>query len=360
MFGVMWNAQLRPQSPKLALLARLCALAAACICAAQIAGAQDTPLLSGGVGFFTSTNGGLTTYQPHIEPLIAAPLGNSLLFESRAILLESISQNGPGRTGYSDSHLASVLYMQGDYIASSHLTVVGGSFLLPFNTYNDRLSEIWIGDLQDGPLIAGLGTMGTGSGLGGMLSGNAFSNHKASLSYNGWFSARSGNFYFNSQRSAGLRASLYLPDSRLEIGFSYDRKLQNTHENFVGTHVWWEPKDTGLRLRSEYGHGEHAQGYWIQADYRTHAMGGPDNWIGRLEPVVRMQQSFRINSLGGDGVPGVNTTRTDFGLDYNLPHEVRILTSYSRQFAPNSNRNIWETGIVYRFLFPTWKGGGAH
>jgi len=43
-------------------------------------------------------------------------------------------------------------------------------------------------------------------------------------------------------------------------------------------------------------------------------------------------------------------------LDYNLPHNTRILTSYSRQFSSAGNENIWETGVVYRFLFPTWKG----
>jgi hypothetical protein len=52
----------------------------------------------------------------------------------------------------------------------------------------------------------------------------------------------------------------------------------------------------------------------------------------------------------------VNTQRADFGLDYNLPHNTRILTSYSRQYASTDNFNIWQTGIVYRFLFPAWKG----
>lgn len=356
MLAVMRNARLHT---RFALFARLAVFMAPILvgaCAVKVVAAQDVPLISGGVGFFTSSNAGSTSYQPHIEPLIAAPIGPSLLFESRAVILEEFSPKGGGQSGYNHMHFADLIYMQGDYLASKHLTVVGGSFLLPFNTYNDRLSEIWIEDLQDGPLIAGLGTMNSGTGIGGMLSGSAFSNNKASLSYNGWFSARSSNFYFNSERSSGGRASLYLPESRLELGFSYDRLLQNTHENFFGTHVWWEPKDTGLRLRSEYGHGQHAQGYWIEADYRTHAFGGPDNWIGRFQPVFRMQQTFRIDNHASDGVPGVNTQRADFGLNYNLPHEVRILTSYSRQFTAAKDVNIWETGIVYRFLFPTWKG----
>jgi len=71
--------------------------------------------------------------------------------------------------------------------------------------------------------------------------------------------------------------------------------------------------------------------------------------------VFRLQQSFRRDTNFSDTLPLVNTQRVDFALDYNLPHNTRILTSYSRQFS-SKNTNIWETGIVYRFLFPTWKG----
>lgn len=328
-------------------------LVLALIFAAQSGVGQDLPLLSGGVGFFTSTNGGNTNYQPHIEPLIAAPIGKSLLIESRGILFEEFSPKGNGQSGYSHSHFADLIYLQGDYLATSHLTVVAGSYLLPFNTYNDRLSPIWIGNFQDGPMIANIGTLNSGTGIGGMLSGSAASNSQYSISYNAWFSARSGNFYFNSKRSSGGRVSLYLPEKRLEIGTSYDRSLQQNQENFAGIHVWWEPKDTGFRFRSEYAHGAHAQGYWIEGDLRLDR--GSDTWLGRLEPVFRMQQTYRINNQGSDNVPGVNTQRADFAVDYNLPHNTRILTSYSRQFSPNGNVNIWETGIVYRYLFPTWK-----
>lgn len=334
----------------------VCAIVLAC--ATQYGTAQDVPLLSGGVGFFTNTAGGSTSYLPIMEPLIAAPLGNSVLVESRALLLESYFPKGGGQPGYDHVHFAGVTYLQGEYTGIPHMTVVGGSFLLPFLTYNDRLSPIWISNYADGPLLSGLGVMGSGNGVGGMVSGNAAANSKASLSYNAWFSARSGNYYFNSRRSAGGRASVYLPESGLEVGFSYDRQLQQTHENFFGTHVWWEPKDTGFRLRSEYGHGEHASGYWLEADYRTHAFGGPDNWIGRFEPLFRMQQIFRKDNRSSDGVPGVNTQEPDFGLDYNLPHNVRILTSYSREFSASGNANVWTTGIVYRYLFPAWKGKG--
>ena len=345
---------LRPSG--LARLIQLATLSLMALALAPSGAAQDTPLLSGGVGFFTATNAGQTSYSPTIQPLLAAPIGPHLLVESRAILSENFAPNGGDKPGYDHTHFVSLTYLQGDYFVSSHLTIVGGSFLIPFNTYNDRLSEIWIGNFQGGPLTASLGTEGTGTGTGGMLSGSAFSHRNYSVSYNAYFSSRVGNQYFASNRSTGGRSSLYIPDHRLEIGLSYNRVLQGTHENFYGGHLWWEPANSGFELRSEFARGHHAQGYWIETAYRTPAFGGFDSIIGRIEPVFRMNQSFRRDTMFSDSLPLVNTQRADFGLDYNLPHNTRILTSYSRQFASTGNSNIWQTGIVYRFLFPAWKG----
>ena len=81
-------------------MSRLARLAAATtFAAASFCGAQDIPLLSGGVGFFTDSNGGSTSYQPHIEPLIAAPIGKSLLVEGRGILPRGVfaQRRGPVR-----------------------------------------------------------------------------------------------------------------------------------------------------------------------------------------------------------------------------------------------------------------------
>lgn len=318
--------------------------------------AQDTPLISGGAGFFSKTAGGNTSFLPILEPLAAVPLGNHLLVETRAAIVESISPKGNGQSGYDHSFSAALTYLQADYLATEHLTIIGGSFLTPFGTYNERLSPLWINNLQDGPLIAPLGTMSTGTSLGGQLRGSAVSKARYSIDYAAYFSASSDNQQFNARRSTGGRVDLYLPEQRLEVGFSYGRLLQGTHENFYGTHVWWEPKDTAFRLRSEYAHGQHAQGYWVEADYRSTSFGGLDSWVGRIEPVFRMQQTFRIDSLASDGLPATNTQLADFGLNYNLPHNVRILTSYSRQFSAAGDENIWETGITYRLLFPAWKG----
>jgi hypothetical protein len=322
-------------------------MATSCICA------QETPLISGGAGSFTSTNGGNTAYLPIIEPLLVAPLGRRVLIESRAVLLERFS---PGQAGYDHTHFVGLTYLRGDYTASRHFTIAGGEYLIPFNTYNERLSPLWIGNFQDGPLIAPLGVFSSGSGLGGMVRGNAIARDKYSIDYAYFYSTRSSSEQFSASRGSGGRASIYLPEQRLEVGLSYDRLLQGTHENFYGAHVWWEPRATAFRLRSEFARGHHAQGYWIEADYRTRAFGGLDSVIGRIESVFRIQQTFRRDTVVSDGLPPVGTQRADFGLDYNLPHNTRILTSYARQFSSAGNRNVWETGIVYRFLFPAWKG----
>jgi len=325
------------------------------LCVVQHGTAQDIPLISGGLGFFTTTNGGNTNYQPYIKPVLAAPLGKYVLVESRATVTDTFFPKP--HVGYSRAPVFKAMdYLQADVFAGPHLTIVGGEFLTPFGTYNERLTQIWIENFGDLPLIYGIGTMNTGSGVGGMVRGSALSNDHLSVSYAAYYSANSTNSYFGAERSSGGQGQVYFPKSGLEVGASYGRSLAGTHENFEGGDLWWEPINSPFRFRSEYAHAPNSQGYWFETDYRLSHFGGAESPLGRLEPVFRMQQTFRERPDPNDGLPSVNTQNAEFGLDYHLPHEVRINTSYSRQFASTGNVNIWQTGIVYRFLFPTWKG----
>src|SRR5580698_2405626 len=194
--------------------------------------AQDVPLLSGGVGFLTNTNAGNTSYQTIAVPVLEAPIGQHLLVESRANILETFSPQGNGQR-YDHSTFLGLSYLQADYIATPHITVVGGYFLTPFGTYNERLSPIWISSFQDAPLIYGIGTMGTGVGTGGMLRGNAYSTEKVSVSYAAYFSAGSTNKEFQSSRSTGGQVSAFFPKTRLEVGASYGRLLESGKSNSV-------------------------------------------------------------------------------------------------------------------------------
>jgi len=344
--------------PYFAVLARVVMFVVAILAsafAANQAAAQDVPLISGGVGFFTDTKGGNTTYELYAKPELVAPLGQHVLAETRASIVDVFAPNPSG--GYMrDPVFKTIDYLQADVIACPHLTIVGGEFLTPFGTYNERLTQIWIENFQDPPLIYGAGNMNTGSSVGGMVRGSVVSTQKFSISYAAYYSGNSTSQYFGANRSSGGQGQIYFPAEGLEIGGSYGRSLYGTHENFEGMHLWWEPIGGPLRFRSEFAHTPHAQGYWFEAGYRLSQFGGFRSPLGRLEPLFRMQQSFRLAPGPRDGLPAVNTQRADFGLDYHFPHEVRINTSYSRQFASTGDINIWQTGIAYRFLFPTWKG----
>lgn len=329
-------------------------IVAACACFMP-ACAQNVPLISGGGGFITSTKGGNTTYLPVIAPLVAAPLGRHVLVESRATILESYFPRGGGQSGYKHDAFLGLSFLQADLLLSHHVTLVAGEFLTPFGTYNERLSPIWISNFEDAPLIYSLGTMNTGSSVGGMVRGSGYSSDRLNVSYAAFFSSASTNEQFDAQRSSGGQASIFLPHRGLEVGASFDRRLQDTRQNFNGVQVWWEPPDKHLRVRSEYARGAHAQGYWVETDYRLARFGGEDSIIGRFEPVFRMQQTFRSRPDTQDGLPAADTQRADFAFDYHLPHEVRVNTSYSREFSSTGNRNIWQTGVVYRFLIPTWR-----
>ncbi len=318
--------------------------------------AQNTPLISGAVGFLTTTNGGVTNYQPVLAPVAAVPLGEHLLVESRAYIEENYAPKNGNSGPYQGNFFAGLQYLQLDYIAAPRVTLTLGDFLTPFGTYNERLAPIWITNFQDAPLIYPIGTQ-HGSSVGAMLRGAAFSSSHVQLNYVGYFSVASSVNQFFGERAAGGQFFAYFPTKRLEIGTSFSRLLQGQQGNSTGVDVWWQPYRVPLAIRSGYAHGPHAQGYWVETAYRLSQWNGPDSWLGRLEPVFRMQQTFRDSPGQGDQLPAVNTQRADFGIDYHLPHEVRINTSYSRKFASSGNENIWETTLTYRFLFPAWKGG---
>jgi hypothetical protein len=314
--------------------------------------AQYTPLLSGGAGFFTSTNGGNTSYIPTVSPVLAMPLTERVLVEAKADLLESVFPR-PGK-GYDTQHFAGLSYLQADLQAAPQLTITAGYFYTPFNTFQERLSPIWISNFVNGPIISSVG-VGAGSSLGGMIRGNAFKSDSISISYAGYISALSTAEQFKSVRSGGGRVSLYSPPTGIEIGASFNSGLGKNGTHNSGVYLWWTPSDSRVRFRSEYAHAAHAQGYWFETSYEVTDLSKPQTVLSRLEPLFRFQQTFRNAADPSDGLPSRNTQQADFGLDYALPHQFRLKTSYSRQFSPGGNKNLWQTGVVYRFLLPAWR-----
>ena len=337
--SVMKRMRLCSPRPKLTRLGRIIVFVLTALCAEQYAVAQNAPLISGGVGFFTTTNGGKTSYEPRIDPVIAAPLGNHLLVESRATVLDSFSPDPKG--GYKRNPVFKTMdYLQADVLLGPHLTFVAGEFLTPFGTYNERLSQIWVANFQDTPLIYGVGTMNTGDGVGGMLRGSAVSTDNYSISYAAYYSANVNSNYFGAERSIGGQGAIYFPKKGLEVGASFGRSLAGTHENNVGGHLWWEPIGSPFRFRSEYAHAPHAGGYWFETDYRLSHFGGNDSVLGRLEPVFRMQQTFRDRPDSTNFLPTNNQQEPEFGLDYYL-HPLKCA------LTPATNARVIEPQCQY-------------
>lgn len=318
-----------------------------------VAHAQYMPEISGAVGMLHNNNYGSQFFQPVIAPTIAAPMGRHVLaearFDFRGLLIQD-RKTGP----YKGSFFKSTQYLQLDIVAAPRVTFVIGRYLTPFNTYNERLSAIWIQNLQDFPLIFQIGTRTTGSSDGVMVRTIPLATKAVQVNALGYFSVRSNVDQFKAARAAGTRVDLVFPEKRLEVGMSYSRFLQSTHYRAYGAHLYWLPWRSPLQLRSEYAHGQYSKGYWIEAAYRLSQWKGPNSFIGRIEPVFRMQQTFRMKS-GPDSLPAAGTQQADFGLDFRLPHEVRINSSYSRRFTSKGNGNIWATSLTYRFVLPVWK-----
>jgi hypothetical protein len=314
----------------------------------------SVPVISGAVGLFSEDNNGSKSLEPLIVPVITAPLGDHLLVEARGEVGGFIFH---GNTGpYQEFSFHSLDYAQVDIVATHWLTIVAGRFLTPFGIYNERLSPVWIHNLQDTPLILPIGTRTSSSSLGGMVRGVFTPSSNVEVNYTAYFSASDNSLYWGAGRTAGGRVGIFLPKQRMEVGMSYQRFLQDQRYNSFGAHFSWQPYSVPLDVKAEFAHSAAGYGYWAEAAYRLSRFHGADSLIGRLQPVFRMQQFARLEQIPGDTLPAISTQQADFGFDYFLPHQIRIAGSYSRQFSNQGDANIWDIGITYRFMFPMWPG----
>jgi hypothetical protein len=318
---------------------------------------SDVPVITGGVQYESTTSAGVTTMQPVIEPVVLIPIGDHWLIESRATFDEFIFREDGTSGPYHALTFSTVDYLQLDYIANRHLTITVGRFLTPFGIFNERLYPVWLRNFQNVPIIFPIGNLTTASSDGAMLRGLLVSQKNLELNYTAYFSTLSTTNKFQAGRAAGGRVGVFLPQARLEVGMSYQKLLEDQRQNSVGVHFSWLPNSVPLDVKAEYAHSRNGQGYWAEAGYRLSQFRGEDSWLGRLQPIGRVQQFERGTVSPIDGLPAANTREVDFGLNYYLPHTVRLNTSYGRQFSPVGNFNIWTFEVTYRFLFPLIPGG---
>ena len=312
------------------------------------------PLISGGAGYVYNENGGVPTLEPQINPVLLVPFGRHLLLESRVDFTGFFQREDQTSGPYKGKVFTTVEYAQLDWLANSHVTAVGGRYLLPFGLYNERLEPIWIRNLQDPPLTATIGTRTTGAGVGLMLRGVAVQTQAFTAQYSAYFSALSNIYQFDSARTAGGDGSVFFPHERLEIGLSGQRFLQDRHINNGAVYLSWQPAGTPLDVKTEYDSSYYGRGYWLEGAYRLDNTFFP-TFLRKLQPVARVQEVFPKNG-GGNGLPSIQTERFDFGLNYYLRDDLRLLSSYGRSFSSQQDANVWNLGFTYRFLIPLWPG----
>jgi hypothetical protein len=273
----------------------------------RVSAQSDVGVISGGAGFVATGFFGSNFYSPQIAPVILIPSGDKWLIEARGTVGELIFQENGNGGPFHSATFTSVDFLQLDYIANSHLTITAGYFLTPFNIYNERLSPIWIKNFQDPPIIGAIGTQTSGSSAGGMLGGVAISRQSWELSDVAYFSAASTVNKFNSGRAAGGRVGLFFPRTRLEVGVSYQRLLQDTHANASGVYLSWLPTQVHFDIKAEYAHSPNGQGYWLEGAYRMSSLGGKNSLIGRAQPLARVQQFYKGTPSSTSGLPSVDT-----------------------------------------------------
>ena len=314
--------------------------------------AGHIPVLSGGIAYVHNVNGGVTSLEPQINPVLLVPFGSHVLLESRAEFIGFFQRENQTSGPFKGQVFKNVDYAQLDWLANTHVMVAAGKYLLPFGIYNERLAPVWVRNLLDQPIDSNIGVETSGAGDGLMLRGVVTEKPSYAVQYTAYFSARSDINQLQAARTAGYDASIFLTHPRLEIGTSYQRFLQDHEINNVAAYVSWQPPAIPLDLKAEYDYSYNGNGYWLESAYDFNRLPIP-SILRRVQAVGRMQQFFPLNG-GGNGLPGVNTQRFDFGLNYYFRDDLRFMSSYGRTFSSQRDANVWNLGLTYRFVLPLW------
>lgn len=319
---------------------------------------RAVPLLTGSAGFISGFQGGQPDLHPIVTPLVLVPIGQRWLFETRATFENDLVEV-PGRPGFHGGPVQKeVEYAQLDFIANSYVTITVGRFLTPFGIFNERLYPVWIRNLQADPLILPIGIGPSNASTGAMVRGGFRAHPEFNVNYTAYFSALATTSPVNSDRFAGMRAGIFVPKARLEIGGSFQHLLQQERSNLFGFYAIWQPAALPLDIRAEYAQAKRGSGYWIEPAYKLSQLPFLRNEMRHAQLVARYQQFF-AGELPSDALPSVNTKEFEAGLNYYFIDGLKASGNYGRQFISLGNLNVWSMGLTYRFVAPLGHAGDA-
>lgn len=304
------------------------------------------PVLTGDFNFQSTFQPGMKMLMPEFDPVLLVPLGKKFLIESEYDMSTNLTDtNGQWGPDVVDHGME---YLQLNYIAHPNLTLTVGRFLTPFGIFRERLHPMWIRNVAADPLIF---PMNDNSSNGAMARGVAHPSSVLNLTYAGYFSVVTSNKQLQAARRAGGRSSLFFPDRRVEIGFSYSRVLSDTRYGMIGWDLTWTPKRVPIDFRAEYEQTTRVgKGYWVEAAYRLNHLGRSAFFRNSLI-ALRQEQYWApavAQSLITD-LPDRNTVSPTLGWTYTMYNGVRFNASYGRNFAQSETHNLWTAGLTYRF-----------
>ncbi len=325
---------------------------------AQATGSESThagivPVLSGGLGYVYHVQGGVPTLSPQINPVLLAAFGRHVLFESRTDFTGYFYRRNGTSGDYTGQVYKTFDYVQVDWLANTHVMPVFGKYLMPFGIFPERLTALWIENIQDYPLIFGIGTLSGGSGDGAQLRGVAIEKPAFNVQYTAYYSVHYKQDYLGAGRVAGGDTSIYFKNQRAEFGSSYQRYLDNgRHFNSEATYLTWQPfQSTNLDLKAQYSHNYYGHGYWIEGYDMLAWAPVATKFFSHMQVVGRGEEEFPLHG-GGNGASTLEIKRLETAINYNIRDDWRLISSYGRQSNNGQKFNLWNLGFTYRFVWP--------
>ncbi|MCH7924211.1 MAG: hypothetical protein IIC51_01620 [Planctomycetes bacterium] len=331
-----------------------------------------------GVVLFQDRQNVNSTFGVGIAPTLLWQPTDQLLFEAEIAF---------GLT--SDDTFVELDYAQASYLLNDYMTIAGGKFLIPFNTFWERWHPSWINKSVTIPLIYERGLIGP-TGLGVQVRGG-FPVGKTKFNYAVYYIngpdfentsfGTAGHLGFenfrdnNNGKSFGGRIG-FLPIPELELGYSFlTGRVGDSGSRFSGVDTFIQGIDLSyarefeaikgrLDLRAEaiwvdtdravftgpfdpFTFDNKRSGWFVQAAYRPTLSDfrlGDSIELKNTEFVLRYEQLRE----SGPGTRGADHSRLTFGIDYWIRPNIVWKAGYSHD---NVSGDKDENGFFMQFAF---------